>query len=74
MTSSSGLIDQEMSLGSAGELLTTATWIRQFVDSHPDYKHDSYVSDKVTFDLISRVRDFAEGRARCPEIAGDFVL
>ncbi len=57
-----------------GELVTTATWIRRFVTSHPDYKHDSYVSDKVTFDLISRIRDFAEGKDQCLEVAGEFAL
>lgn len=57
-----------------GELLTTASWIRQFVSSHPDYKHDSYLSDKVNFDLISKIRDLAEGKAQCPEVAGAFAL
>ena len=32
---------------SKGELITPATWIRNFVRSHPDYKKDSVVSDSI---------------------------
>jgi glutamate--cysteine ligase catalytic subunit len=30
-----------------GELVTTATWMRNFVRSHPAYKRDSVVSDEI---------------------------
>ena len=30
-----------------GELVTPATWMRNFVRNHPDYKEDSVVSDSV---------------------------
>ena len=30
-----------------GELITPATWIRNFVRNHPDYKSDSVVSDTI---------------------------
>jgi len=32
---------------STGELITTATWVRNFVRRHPDYKNDSHVTDKI---------------------------
>ena len=32
---------------STGEIVTPATWIRNFVRSHPDYKSDSRVSDSI---------------------------
>ena len=32
---------------STGELITTATWFRNFVRSHPDYKNDSVVSETI---------------------------
>jgi glutamate--cysteine ligase catalytic subunit len=35
-----------------GELLTTATWIRNFVRSHPAYKFDSVVSQEINYDLV----------------------
>lgn len=35
-----------------GEVKTDAKFIRDFVTSHPDYKQDSNVSDKIMFDLL----------------------
>merc|ERR1712048_35071 len=31
----------------AGDLMTTASWMRQFVASHPDYKQDSRIPETV---------------------------
>jgi glutamate--cysteine ligase catalytic subunit len=44
----------------AGRLLTTATWIRDFVAKHPDYKKDSTVSQKVNYDLMCLVKKIGE--------------
>lgn len=38
-----------------GTLLTPATWIRNFVQSHPDYHKDSVVSQVVNYDLLIAV-------------------
>ncbi|KAK6377236.1 glutamate--cysteine ligase [Lithohypha guttulata] len=38
-----------------GSLWTNSKWIRHFVREHPEYKHDSAVSEKVTYDLINTV-------------------
>lgn len=38
-----------------GSLLTPATWIRNFVRAHPDYKHDSVVSAEINYDLMVAV-------------------
>ncbi|KAI0786681.1 glutamate-cysteine ligase catalytic subunit [Abortiporus biennis] len=38
-----------------GSLLTPATWIRNFVRSHPSYKSDSVVSQQVNYDLMVAV-------------------
>lgn len=38
-----------------GSLQTPATWIRNFVRSHPDYKHDSVVSQEINYDLMVAV-------------------
>uniref|UniRef100_A0A1X7UMB8 Glutamate--cysteine ligase n=1 Tax=Amphimedon queenslandica TaxID=400682 RepID=A0A1X7UMB8_AMPQE len=54
----------------SGELPTAATWMRQFVLSHPDYKHDSVVSEIINYDLISKIRDISEGRSPCNELTG----
>ena len=58
------------SVSPAGELMTTAGWIRQFVLAHPDYKHDSAVSDKIAYDLSLQMKDISEGVAPCPELLG----
>ncbi|WFD02329.1 glutamate--cysteine ligase [Malassezia obtusa] len=34
-----------------GTLITAATWIRQFVDRHPAYKHDSVISEELNYDV-----------------------
>ncbi|KOS23034.1 Glutamate--cysteine ligase [Escovopsis weberi] len=39
----------------SGELDTAARWIRNYVDRHPNYKHDSVVDDVITHDLIGAV-------------------
>jgi len=61
---------QFVSMRASGELKTTARWVRDFVTAHPDYKQDSFVSDKVTYDLIAKIKEVAEGTISCPELAG----
>ena len=39
----------------SGQLWTGATWIREFVRGHDDYKHDSVVSEGVCYDLVKAV-------------------
>lgn len=39
----------------SGELDTAARWIRNLVDAHPGYAHDSVVSEEVTHDLVGAV-------------------
>ncbi|KAG8911997.1 hypothetical protein FRC01_005355 [Tulasnella sp. 417] len=38
-----------------GSLKTTATWIRDFVRSHPQYKYDSVISREVNYDMLKTV-------------------
>lgn len=44
-----------ISYRASGVLMTPATWMRTFVQSHPEYKHDSRVSAKITLDMIERL-------------------
>jgi glutamate--cysteine ligase catalytic subunit len=47
----------------SGELQTGATWIREFVRSHPDYKRDSVVGERINYDLMKIVEKLGcEGR------------
>uniref|UniRef100_A0A6M2DFZ2 Glutamate--cysteine ligase n=1 Tax=Xenopsylla cheopis TaxID=163159 RepID=A0A6M2DFZ2_XENCH len=54
----------------SGELLTTASWIRQEVLNHPEYKQDSIVSERINYDLLKRAYDIQNGGASCPELLG----
>jgi len=44
----------------SGRLCSTARWIRDFVDAHPGYKHDSVVGEDITKDLIGAVIKIGE--------------
>ncbi|KAJ8034867.1 Glutamate--cysteine ligase catalytic subunit [Holothuria leucospilota] len=45
----------------AGRVNTTAGWIRGFVENHPDYKHDSVISERINYDLVKLFRDISDG-------------
>ncbi|TPX70410.1 glutamate---cysteine ligase [Spizellomyces sp. 'palustris'] len=43
----------------SGDLKTGATWIREFVTSHPSYKKDSVVNEDITWDLCKAINGLA---------------
>ena len=43
-----------------GTLLTPARWIRNFVQNHEDYQHDSVVTTGITYDLVKAVEHITE--------------
>ncbi|XP_044726614.1 glutamate--cysteine ligase [Chrysoperla carnea] len=55
----------------SGQLNTTATWIRNFVTSHPDYKKDSIVSDSINYDLLKTVHKLQQGEIVCPDLVDE---
>jgi glutamate--cysteine ligase catalytic subunit len=55
-----------------GTLVTTASWIRRFVQSHPDYKKDSVVSQEINYDLITTMDKIGRGELHVPELLGNF--
>ena len=52
-----------------GELLTTAGWIRNFVMHHPDYKQDSIMTERITYDLLTAYDRISRGET-CAELTG----
>jgi glutamate--cysteine ligase catalytic subunit len=38
-----------------GKLVTPASWIRNFILSHPAYNNDSVVSDEINYDLAKAI-------------------
>jgi glutamate--cysteine ligase catalytic subunit len=57
-----------------GQLLTPARWMRRFVRSHPDYKHDSVVSSSIAYDLMIACDEIGRGCRPCPELHGGVVM
>jgi len=57
-----------------GELLTPATWIRQYVSSHPDYKQDSIVPESLAYDLAVMVNNVGLGVQPAPELLGHIQI
>ena len=53
-----------------GELLTTAQWIRRFVDQHPDYKKDSVISETISYDLLNTFDRISRGEVGAPQLFG----
>ncbi|KAJ2233566.1 glutamate--cysteine ligase [Coemansia sp. RSA 485] len=51
-------------------LITLATWMRTFVQRHPEYKHDSVVTPSINYDMLRTLNDIEEGRTRAPELLG----
>ncbi|PKI84318.1 glutamate--cysteine ligase [Malassezia vespertilionis] len=50
-----------------GTLMTTATWMRRFVHSHPQYKHDSVVSEKINYDMLCTLNKIERGELAVPD-------
>lgn len=58
----------------SGKIPSTASYIRKFVRSHPDYKHDSIVSDKINYDLIKHLQKLGHyDHKLLPEFFGDHI-
>ena len=54
-----------------GELMTPATWLRNFVRSHPAYKGDSVVSQEIAHDLVIACKEIGEGTRHEPDLLGE---
>ncbi|KAH9858944.1 glutamate-cysteine ligase catalytic subunit [Lenzites betulinus] len=50
-----------------GTLQTAASWIRDFVRSHPGYKFDSAVSPEINYDLMIAVDEIERGLRAAPD-------
>lgn len=57
-----------ISLRASGQLMTLATWIRTQVQSHPEYKKDSRVTDEIGYDLLKKMHKITKGELQCSEL------
>ncbi|KAI9710729.1 MAG: Zn finger-containing GTPase- Activating Protein for ARF [Bogoriella megaspora] len=48
----------------SGEFWTAAKWLRHFVRSHEEYKKDSAVSEKITYDIVKAAERIAKKEGR----------
>ncbi|XP_013104793.2 glutamate--cysteine ligase [Stomoxys calcitrans] len=58
---------------SSGELVTTATWMREQVLKHPDYKKDSIVTNGINYDLLKKIEAIQQGNLIEPTLLGQGV-
>ena len=58
----------------AGELMTPAAWMRSYIRSHPDYKYDSVVSERIAADLMAKCHRIGQGIEKVPELHGNFHI
>jgi len=57
-----------------GELMSTASWLRQFVTTHPSYKKDSRVTPAAAYDLMVACKEIGTGERKCPELHGNIDI
>lgn len=55
-----------------GQLKTLARWQRDFVDSHPNYGHNSILSEKIVSDLLKHLCLIEAGEIKDPHFAKIF--
>jgi len=54
--------------------VTTAQWMRNFIQRHPAYQQDSVVSQEVAHSLMLACAEVGEGRRQARELLGDTVI
>jgi len=52
----------------SGEYVTTATWMREFITNHPDYKQDSVVTHQINHDLLEACYQISIGQLEVPNL------
>ena len=57
-------------LRSTGKLMTAATWFRKYVHMHPDYKHDSQLTQSIVCDLIRTIQHIQNGAVTVTQLLG----
>ena len=53
-----------------GQLLTVASWLRKFVEVHPDYRLDSQLTQSVVADLMRTVEQIQSGKIEVTQLMG----
>lgn len=61
-----------ISLRARGELLTTAQFLRLFIQNHPLYQHDSIITHELNYDIIQLCYGITKGTIYAPELLGSY--
>ena len=56
----------------AGNLMTNASYIRDFIMKHPEYKQDSNVSEHICYDLMEELEGISAGDIVAEKLLGRF--
>lgn len=56
----------------SGKRPTLARWMREYVDKHPDYKHDSILSKKLMDEMLMKLHRIESGQEEDPAFAKIF--
>ncbi|KAG8722182.1 hypothetical protein FRC08_005931 [Ceratobasidium sp. 394] len=57
-----------------GSLMTTASWIRDFIRSHPKYQFDSIVSQEINYDLVNALDQIERGEREAPGLLPSYYV
>jgi Glutamate-cysteine ligase len=60
-------------LTDVGKLWTAAKWMRHFIRNHPEYKHDSAVTQSINYDLVRAVEKITKGQGREEGLGKEFL-
>jgi hypothetical protein len=55
----------------SGKLMTNAAWIRQYIQTHPDYCQDSRIPHTTAYDLLIACKEIGEGLRHEPRLIGE---
>lgn len=50
--------------------MTTASYIRKFVDQNPNYDHDSQINPQTAYDLLIQLHQIQKGDSKAEELLG----
>ncbi|CAG2103281.1 unnamed protein product, partial [Medioppia subpectinata] len=56
----------------SAKVKTTAQWIRDFVRKHADYKYDSVVNEKITYDLLNTLNRIQNEGLNVNKLIGNY--
>jgi len=57
----------------SGELMTTASWLRKFVEVHPSYQQNSLLNQEIVTDLVETCNAITKGDIEVPQLLGSYT-